>query len=282
VESLAPHLVPWLLLAFRLSGVFLLAPMLASTMIPAKVRVLLVFALAAAVYPMAPASAMPEAATPDLVWLAFAVTMEVTLGFVIGLLMMLPIAAVQMASVIMGQQMGFGLASVYNPTLETESDLLGELLIYLAIGAYILMGGLEVCFLAVLRTLDALPLGSVTAHMMPLDMVVGVLGAGLELALRVSGPLLAIIFLETLALSFIMKTMPQMNILSIGFALKIILGLGALIAGLAATDLAITQHVHEVARAVIGWSVAPHQTLPLIQQPGVSLFGSGAAAAGGG
>ncbi len=245
------------LLACRLSGVFLLAPLLASTMIPAPARVLLVAAFTAAVYPFAgmhPHEFAPALAGMDEVSVALALSGEVLLGFVIGFIMMLPIAAVQLGAVIMGQQMGFGLASVYNPALESESDLLGELLLYMALGSYILMGGVEASMLAVLRTLQSVPLGSVPLNIAPLDLIVGILSAGMELALRISAPLLAIIFFETVASGFIMKSLPQINIMSIGFAVKILLGLLAIIGGLAASDLAIGEHIGHVARMVTSWA----------------------------
>lgn len=253
MPALADITIPFLLLAFRLAGVFMLAPILASTVIPMRVRFMLVLAIAAAVLPTLPPGALrPEQF--DVVTLAIAVAAETMIGFVIGLLMLMPVLAVQMGAVIMGQQMGFGLASVYNPALESESDLLGELLLYLALGAYIAMGGLEASMLAVLRTLEHVPLGGASGAEMPLTLVVGVLGGGFELALRVSAPLLAIIFLETVASGFIMKTVPQLNILSIGFAIKIALGIVAIVAGLAATDIAVSDHIAEVSRRVMAWA----------------------------
>jgi flagellar biosynthetic protein FliR len=192
----------------------------------------------------------------DTVTLILALAGEVFLGFIIGFIMMLPIAAVQMGALIMGQQMGFGLASVYNPAIESDSDLLGELLIYIALGAYIVMGGVEASILAVLRTVDGVPLGTVPLNIAPLELIVGMLGAGLELALRISAPLLAIVFFETIASGFIMRTIPQINVMSIGFAVKIILGLIAVIGGLVATDIVVGEHIGHVARAVVNWSAS--------------------------
>ena len=76
----------------------------------------------------------------------------------------------------------------------------------------------------------------------------------MELALRISAPVLAIILIETIATGFLMKTMPQMNIMSIGFAIKIVLGFAALIAAMGAIDATISGHVVEVGRALMSWS----------------------------
>jgi flagellar biosynthetic protein FliR len=260
--SLLDHVGPFCLTLFRLSGVFLVAPILASTMIPATARALLVAALAAAIYPTLPA-VQQKPIDLDLLTLGWAVAGETLVGFCIGLLMMMPLAAVQLSGLLMGHQMGFGLAQVYNPALEADTDILGDLLSYIALGVFLAIGGLESLFLATARTFSAVPLGSVITSgadagtLAPVELLAGVLAAGFELAVRVSLPVMGIILIETLAVAFLSKTMPQLNIMSIGFAIKIVLGLGAIVAGLTSMHTAIADHVGEVARAVLGWSEHP-------------------------
>jgi flagellar biosynthetic protein FliR len=52
------------------------------------------------------------------------------------------------------------------------------------------------------------------------------------LGIRIAGPALAAIFLVTLAMGFISRTMPQLNILAAGFPLRITIALVLLIASL--------------------------------------------------
>lgn len=258
--QLAIEVVPFLLVLLRLSGLFVFAPILASTAIPGRVRILLAVALTLAIYPVlraegiaGPAAvvALQDADVFTLVWVAL---MEVGLGTVIGFVAMLPIVAVQLAAVVMGQQMGMSLASIYNPALETDSDLLGELLMYLALGAFIFMGGLEATFLCVAASFHRAPLSGVTPSVMPLNLVVGAISSGFELALRLTTPLMALILMETVASALVMKTMPQMNIMSIGFGLKILLGFLALLMGLTAVEAAISDHIGDMLRGLWAWA----------------------------
>ena len=124
---------------------------------------------------------------------------------------------------------------------------------------FILFGGLEVLFLAVAKSFTAVPVGgfSWTEHASPaLKIITGLLTSGMELALRVSTPVLGIILVETLASGMVMKTMPQMNIMSIGFGLKVILGFGALILALHTIDEAVGGHIAEGARYLFAWPQA--------------------------
>lgn len=256
MPALLDHLGPFMLVAFRLSGVLLAAPLLASIVIPAKIRVLLVVSLALAVYPALPAQSMP-AETLDVFTLAWLSAGEVFVGFVIGLLAMLPIAAVQLAGMVMGLQMGFGLAAIVNPALETESEPIGELLSYMALYLFIVIGGLEATFLAVCRTFAHTPPGAVGLGILPVNLFTGVLAAGTELAMRVSLPLMGIITMETVASAFIAKTIPTINIQSLGFAIKIAIGLGALVLGLHAINDAITEHMLDTLRRTLFWAADP-------------------------
>lgn len=260
------HVGPFMLVLLRISGLFVFAPLLSSASIPGKVRILLAFAMALCIFPVLPRGAVVDVGGMDVFSLALAGVMEILLGTLIGVVAMLPVLAVQLGGTLIGQQMGFGLATVYNPALETESEPLGELLLYLAITAFIAMGGLEMLFLSTANTFVRSPAGAVTVQAMPMGLVVGAIGAGVELALRVSAPVLAIILIETIATAFIMKTMPQLNILSIGFAVKISLGLLAIVLGLKAIDRAIVTHGEEVGRVLMRWSATP-------VSPGVSPSG---------
>jgi flagellar biosynthetic protein FliR len=254
MQSLLDQLGPFLLALLRMSGIFVFAPLLSSVAIPDKVKVLLVFLITVAVFPVLPASARPPMEM-DVLSLAMAGVFEVLLGVVIGLIALLPVLAVQLGSSLIGQQMGFGIAQVYNPTLETESDPIGELLLHMSLVAFIALGGLEALFLCVANTFEKVPLGTVTSTSIPADMVLGAISGGLELALRISSPVLGIILIETIATAFLMKTMPTLNILSIGFAVKIVLGFAVLFASLGAIDAVISGHVEEVLRAMMRWSV---------------------------
>jgi flagellar biosynthetic protein FliR len=251
MNELVVQLVPLVLVAFRLSGLFVFAPLLANVSIPMPVKVLLCAAMAVGVFPLVKAPALP--ADIDFISLAVIAVMEVLVGVVIGLLALIPVAAVQVAGVLMGQQMGLGLAAIYNPALETESDLIGEVLIQLAMVAFLSLGGIEVLFLSVARSFEAVPIGGFSTGWAPVHHVLPMLVSGFDLALRVAAPMLGIILVETIATAMLMKTVPQINVMSLGFGLKILLGLSALILSVRIMDSAIMDHVAQAGRELL-WS----------------------------
>ena len=82
---------------------------------------------------------------------------------------------------------------------------------------------------ALVGSFGHVPLGGFRIDGHVVDLVIGLLSSMFDLALRIGAPLLCLIFLQSLAMGFIARTVPQMNILSIGFVLRIVAGAALLI-----------------------------------------------------
>jgi len=223
LEPILLHVTTFLMVLFRLAGLFIFAPMFGSRLVPPQVKALLALVLAFCVYPMVPAQApLPL----SLSTLAVSVGGEMLIGLAIGYGASLPLIAMQMAGLLMGQQLGLGLAQVFNPDTESETSVLGQGLFMMALIIFLAIGGDHAMIGAVVDSFAHVPLGGHAPDGGGIvSVIVGLLAAMTELAVRVAAPLLCLVFLETVAMGFIAKTVPQLNILSMGFPLRIILGL---------------------------------------------------------
>lgn len=253
LEPFIQHLIPYLLVAFRLAGLGLFAPLFSSIMIPFRIKGLLILMLAAAIYPAVPHHPVFDATLTVPQLLALILT-ESMIGFVVGLLASLPMLGAQAGGVIMGQQVGMGLGQVYNPAFDTESDPFSQLLSFLTTATFLAVGGLEGTFRAVLDTFRSIPIGAMSTALLPTDLVIGTLGSAFELALRVSAPVMAITFLLLAAFGFLGRTMPQFNVINIGFTIKIIAALAILAVSLATTNIAIGEELALTMRAILRWA----------------------------
>ena len=79
-----------------------------------------------------------------------------------------------------------------------------------------------------------------------MELLLGLLTVMFDLAIRVAAPLLCLMFLVMVAMGFISRTVPQMNILSVGFAVRILVGIWLLIAFAAGSGTAFVQAAREV------------------------------------
>lgn len=238
LQTILDQIPTMLLVVFRLGGLAIYGPVFGSAVIPGRVKVFLVFLIGLGVFPVVAAggNGWGQPLQLSLFALAPLLLVELLIGIVIGFLASLPLMAVQTGGLIMGQQMGLGFAQLYNPAIDDEADVVGQMLFYMALAGFLLVGGHEAMVLAVLNSFHHIGPGGLTPDVSLIALIAGMLSAALELALRVAAPLLALILLESVAMGFISKTVPQLNILSFGFPLRILLGFLTVATGLVIID----------------------------------------------
>jgi flagellar biosynthesis protein FliR len=256
LTPLLPHLPVWSLVLFRLSGIFFYAPIMSSLSIPTRVKVLLVLGLSLCIYPML---LTPGSRTQAMVGHVFAngvslpavvvtVGMELLIGLALGFGASLPLIGMELAGQVADQQLGFGLGAIFNPDTDEQESIVSQSYYMLALTIFVILGGHRVVLATLVGSFNHIPLGGffVDGHL--ITMMTGLLTSACELALRVSAPLLGLVFLETIAMGFLARTVPQMNIMSIGFALRILIGTMVLIAALSVQMSVYTEYLRRALR----------------------------------
>lgn len=235
---LLDHLPAWLMVMFRLTGIFILAPILGSATIPRIVKVMLVFTLTFCVYPMLLTSGRPAAAMLGGVidhglslWTLLPhVAMELMVGLVIGYCASLPLIGMQLGGDVIDKQIGIGFANIVNPISGEQSGVIANLFFMMALAIFAILGGHRVMLMILVGSFDTVPIGGFGDFAGLVEMVKGMLSVMFQMALRIAAPLLCLIFLQTVAMGFIARTVPQLNIMSIGFTIRILNGVVFLIA----------------------------------------------------
>mgnify|MGYP002623540248 CR=1 FL=1 len=256
LDPILNHVPAWLMVLFRITGIFVIAPVLGSRTIPPRIKILFAVVLSFCIYPMllnpgrASAGYVGHVVEHGMsLWsMGGAVAMELLLGIVIGYGASLPIIAMQTAGHIVDQQMGMGIGGIFNPELEDDATVSSQFFFILAMMIFMIIGGHRILLATVIGSYDNVPLGGFRVDGHVLDMIVGMLAAMFDLAIRIAAPLLCIVFLETIAMGFIARTVPQMNILSIGFPLRIMIGIGMLVVSTATIAMAASGSIQGALR----------------------------------
>jgi flagellar biosynthesis protein FliR len=249
-QAILALLMPFTLVLTRLTGLFLFTPVLVARGAPRRFRALVALTLALAVTPLALGRVDPGHAW-SIYDLPRAIVLELSIGAIIGLVAAIPIAAMDMAGTIMGHQMGFGLARVYSPEFGTETESIGQLLMLLATAIYLSLGGLEACFVALTNSFSTIAPGGMSDGGGLLEVFLGAFESGVELAIRVSAPVVGIIALLLMITALLMKTIPQLNVMSVGFTVKIVAALAALTTALPAVHEAVEGQLSDSLRTSI-------------------------------
>ena len=225
-----------ILATLRVGGVFLVAPVFASSALPWRIR-----AFASIVIGLAVAGSLGRTVSPDAGWsqLAIAAVCELAVGATLGYAARLVLAGVELGALHVGHQVGFSLAETFDPITPGAPGAIRRFLQLLAVVIFLCIGGHRMVIRALLSTFEYIPIAGFSAEAKLLDMIVALLGASFLLALKIAAPVLIAVLLAVATLGLVQKTVPQCNTLSVALPGRVIVGLLAIAVSLAAVAGAI-------------------------------------------
>jgi flagellar biosynthetic protein FliR len=228
LTAVALNLPIFFLVLCRAGGIMIAAPLLSHDTIPVRVKITLSMLLALVMYPFATqfSGPLPVSALALLP----AVLKELGVGLIMGFAASLVIAALESAGSLAAQQIGITLSEIASPGFSDEesnqiSAFLGilGLLLFLAVdGHHWFVEGLAASF----RTI---PVGRMPIRTELMASMSERFSMVFVYALRISAPLVAIMFLVNIAVAIMAKSVPQMNILMVGYPVKVGIGVAALL-----------------------------------------------------
>jgi flagellar biosynthesis protein FliR len=178
------------------------------------------------------AEAMPATllwrGSESLAWLSHFVALgrEVLLGGILGYGLGLFIVPAHVAGEFLTQEMGLAFANQVNPTTGASSSPLTQALDYLATAIFFSVDGHHVLFGVLHATFTEYPiLGA--APTVPLPRLVAGATLAQEWGLMLAAPVALFLFLTTVLLALLTRAAPQMNLYSVGFPLRLGVGLAA-------------------------------------------------------
>ena len=224
------HLVPGYLPALARVGAILMFAPLVSSAVPARVRVLLAMALTLGLTPLA------GVATPAT-WteLSLALLGEIFIGVAIGTAMNLVFTGARMAGELVAQQMGLGLAEMFDPQAGGESNVLGHAYGLFAIVVFLGINGHHALVRAISASFAALPLMSVMNGSALVTLIGSLLLSAMTLALQLAMPVFVTMLIVDVAVGMIGRTMPQVGLMTIGITLRAVVGMIVLVLCMAMT-----------------------------------------------
>jgi flagellar biosynthetic protein FliR len=213
----------------RVVGVLAVAP-LPWSLAPLRVRAALALMLAGVAHGV---SALPAVATPTATWsvesVALAVGGELLVGAAMGFIVRLAIAAAEIAADVASPLIGLGVAQVFDPGLGGAQPLLAKLYRNFAILLALLLGVHRVLLGSLLESFRVIPAGHWVDVGLATPVIIEVSGQILATGVRLAIPVIAVLFVTQLALAFVSRAAPAMQIFSIGFAVMLAVGTAILI-----------------------------------------------------
>ena len=219
MSGIASVWIASLLVTLRLAPTLVFAPPFTLMRIPASVRVLLAVALSFWVV-----DARPELTSMRIMGqpLPGLVLGELVIGISIALSLQLAFAAIMWAGRVLDIQAGFGLAMLADPTTNAQIPLAGTILAYAAAMVFFTIGAQYDLLALWLASVEKLPIGYGVIRP-DVAALAQYLSSVFFVAIGLVGAAVLAIFLADLVIAFLSRTLPQMNVLLLGFQVKAIL-----------------------------------------------------------
>ena len=214
----------FLLVLFRITGVMMLAPVFGSAIAPAPVKIFLSLVLAMLFFPIVRAPA--GAAGLEGLVLVLAVAWELAVGLLIGFASAMLFAGVQFGGHLIDQELGILQANLLDPMLNEQISIVGQFKVLLATLVYLLINGHHLLITALADSFRAVPLlGLKFSQGVALQLSDTLMRDVFRMGVEIAGPALVTLFLVTIAMAFMARTAPEMNIFALSFTLRIAVGL---------------------------------------------------------
>lgn len=219
----ATSLEAFLLALIRTGGFLTAAPAISHKAVPIPVRVGLTIILSVALVPLI-SSQLPDAPLV-LSQLLIIAAREMLTGVIIGFAFALLFTGIQAAGELIGLQVGFAMANVYDPSTERQMGVLGQLQLILGLLLFFTMDGHHLMIRAFFDSYQLVGVAGLNLNADGLGLLIRLTSVVFVIAVKVAAPVMASVFLTEIGLGIIARTVPQMNVFIVGFPLKIAVGL---------------------------------------------------------
>ncbi len=199
----------------RISPVLMLTPPTRSSAVPMRIRAGVALGMGALLTPIAFDTATPMPA--DLLNIAIPLACEVLLGILLGSVILLAVTCLQIAGQSIGHLAGFDLATAVDPGSDEEMPVISNMLGWLAMAILLLVGGHRQLLECCLDSYQRYPAGGVFFEESWLTEIVLITKHTFEIGIRAAAPLATALLLSNLVTGLLARTLPQLNVLAIGF-----------------------------------------------------------------
>ena len=217
MEEFTAQILSVLLISLRIAPAFAYAPPFTLLRVPVTIRVLLALSLATWLTLANPALTYQRPL--ELSLLPIMAMGELFIGITFMLSLQWMNAAILMIGRSVDIQTGFGMALLIDPSTRTQRPMIGTIFTYAA-GAVFFSLGAPIDLLAIWNeSLAQMPMGSPVMNF-NITVILSFISIVFVMSTGLAGIVFLTLFLIDLTVAFLSRTLPQMNVLLIGFQVK--------------------------------------------------------------
>jgi flagellar biosynthesis protein FliR len=210
----------WVLV--RVSILFFLMPLFGARGVPALWKAGLSMTIAIVLTPVVPPPQNLPETMPEVI---IGVSAEVVMGLILAITIKMFFTTVQMAGQFMSFQMGFAMARAMDPQTGNQGTVLTQFMYLFIILIFFSIDGHHIFIRALAASFQIVPPNSFSFDPSISDALIRISGNMFLIGVKIAAPIMVAIFLSNLCLGIIARTVPQVNILMVGFPINLSIGL---------------------------------------------------------
>lgn len=218
INSLATYIWPFV----RIGAFVMVMPVIGSSFVPAKVRLLLAVALTAVVAPVVP----QPSASAEVLSAAGLVTViqEIAIGATMGFLVQLVFDAIALGGQVIGMSMGLGFAVFLDRARGVNMPVLGQLFMMLGMLVFLSLDGHLALISLLAVSFTSMPMSSSGLDASMLAAILSFTGQMFVFAMKIALPAITAILVVNLSFGVMSRAAPTLNLFAIGFPVTMLLG----------------------------------------------------------
>lgn len=214
----------------RYSVLFSVIPFLGDRVVPMPVKILFSVTVTIALFPplVRTGLVVPAQATvwaDSVLGIVRVVGLEALFGVLMGFTARLVFDAISFGSNLVGTFMGLSAATMFDPHHETQSQVIAEFYLALAMLIFLALDGHHLMLRAALESYRWVSLGQVDLTGSFGPRILELTGSVIRYGLQLAAPVGIAVFALNVAFGVVARAMPQVNILVLSFAVTLIVGL---------------------------------------------------------
>jgi len=213
----------------RISGLMVFCPFLGSDAVPMPVKASLTLLLTVLLHPLHGPVAL---AVGPWQWAQVAVG-EAMIGLLLGLVANFLFEAALVAGQVLGVQIGYSIANVFDPQTQADTPVLSQFHQMAALLIFLQLDVHHWLLRSLVRSFAYLPPGGAGLTPAAIGGVLHAAGGIFLAGVQIAAPSLAATMVADVALGFLGKASPQLPVLFIGIAVKNLTGLAVMVAAIA-------------------------------------------------
>lgn len=139
-----------------------------------------------------------------------------TLGFVTNLIF----STIEIAGHLVDFQVGFSMASVFDPSIGSNVSNYGRIYYWISICVFFLTDMHHRIISTLIKSFDYIPINSVNLNNLQTGAMIHIFLRVFELAINLAMPIIVVVLIADIVLGVISKTVPQINVLMLGMPIK--------------------------------------------------------------